>query len=183
MALLGKTRSAHVVRSRRLSDRPTICTLLVALGSLWGCMKPPAATDGAAVAGERAPTGLPSAPPPQPLPREAGSDAPLEAASAQPLDAGVFVRRCGWVDNPTPANWWLVDRDGEWVIGVQGGHQAEGDLPDFGKDWVETNGHHGYGCACMEMVADPRTKVVERVRNVRVLPIDRCRRDTHLPRR
>ena len=89
----------------------------------------------------------------------------------------------GWVDNPTPANWLLVDRDGEWVIGVQGGHQAEGDLPDFGSDWVETNVHHGYGCACMEMDADPRRKVVERVRDARVLPIDRCRGDRQLPRR
>jgi hypothetical protein len=108
---------------------------------------------------------------------------PVDAGSAQRLAAPFFVRRCGWVDNPTPANWWLTDRDGEWVIGVQGGDQAEGDLPDFGNDWVETNGHHGYGCACMEVVTDPRTKVVERVRDVRVLPIDRCRRDGHLSRR
>jgi hypothetical protein len=116
------------------------------------------------------------------LPWEAGSDARIDAGS-QRLDASGFVRRCGWVDNPTPANWWLTDRDGEWVIGVQGGHQAEEGLPDFGNDWVETNVHHGYGCACMEIVADPRTRVVERVRDVRVLPIDRCRRDGHLPRR
>ena len=40
--------------------------------------------------------------------------------------------RCGWFSNPTPANASLYDRDGEWVIGVQGGHQAEGDWPDFG---------------------------------------------------
>ena len=35
-------------------------------------------------------------------------------------------RRCGWLQNPTPANWWLVDRDGEWILGVQGGYQAPG---------------------------------------------------------
>ena len=27
----------------------------------------------------------------------------------------------GWLQNPTPGNWWLVDRDGEWTIGTQGG--------------------------------------------------------------
>ena len=25
-------------------------------------------------------------------------------------------RRCGWLSNPTPANYWLSDRDGEWTI-------------------------------------------------------------------
>lgn len=39
---------------------------------------------------------------------------------AKPASDG-FENRCGWVDNPTPANWWLTDRDGEWVIGVPGG--------------------------------------------------------------
>ena len=34
--------------------------------------------------------------------------------------------RCGILTNPTPANWWLIDRDGEWTIGAQGGYQAEG---------------------------------------------------------
>ena len=34
--------------------------------------------------------------------------------------------RCGWLDNSTPANWLLTDRDGEWLIGSQGGYQAPG---------------------------------------------------------
>ncbi|HET7863945.1 MAG TPA: DUF4087 domain-containing protein, partial [Burkholderiaceae bacterium] len=42
------------------------------------------------------------------------------AAAAQP------ALRCGWFDNPTPGNATLVDRDGEWTIGLQGGHQASG---------------------------------------------------------
>jgi hypothetical protein len=32
-----------------------------------------------------------------------------------------FETRCGWFSNPTPANIWLYDRDGDWTIGVQGG--------------------------------------------------------------
>ena len=39
-------------------------------------------------------------------------------------------RRCGWLQNPTPANYWLIDRDGEWTIGAQGGYQA----PGHGRD-------------------------------------------------
>jgi hypothetical protein len=52
--------------------------------------------------------------------------------------------RCGWFSNPTPANASLYDRDDEWIIGVQGGHQADGDWPQFSaKQWVETNVHYG----------------------------------------
>src|SRR5215813_5295508 len=63
--------------------------------------------------------------------------------------------RCGWFSNPTPANASLFDREGEWIIGVQGGYQAEGDWPSFSpKQWVETNGHYGYGCACLRVKVD-----------------------------
>src|SRR5437868_13194364 len=65
-----------------------------------------------------------------------------------------FQRRCGWLSNPTPANISLFDRDGEWIFGVQGGYQVEGDWdwPAFGaRDWVKTNGNYGYGCACFDM--------------------------------
>jgi hypothetical protein len=51
--------------------------------------------------------------------------------------------RCGWLHNPTPANWWLVDRHGEWLISAQGGYHAAGldDVPDmFEAGWVKTNG-------------------------------------------
>jgi hypothetical protein len=88
------------------------------------------------------------------------------------------------VDNPTPANWWLTDREDEWTIGVQGGYQAKGDLPDFGTQWVETNaGYHGYGCACMDVQIDRAAKQVVKLRRVKVLPIERCRRDKALPPR
>src|SRR6266536_2441789 len=42
-----------------------------------------------------------------------------------------FETRCGWFSNPTPANAWLWDREGEWIIGVQGDFQAEGEWPYF----------------------------------------------------
>src|ERR1044071_3637474 len=76
--------------------------------------------------------------------------------------------RCGWFDNPTPANAWLHDREAEWTIGVQGGHQAEGDWPSFGpKQWVETNGHYGYGCACMRLQVNRETHEVIKIESAR----------------
>jgi hypothetical protein len=108
---------------------------------------------------------------------------PNSSVSAQSPDASAFRHRCGWVDNPTPANWWLTDRDGEWTIGTQGGEQADGEMPDFGANWVETNGHHGYGCVCMDAVVDTASKRVLRYRQARALVIERCTRDTTLPRR
>ena len=49
------------------------------------------------------------------------------AALASPLSAqGRPERRCGWLQNPTPANYWLIDRDGEWTLSAQGGYHAPG---------------------------------------------------------
>ena len=91
--------------------------------------------------------------------------------------------RCGWFSNPTPANASLHDRDDEWVVGVQGGHQAEGDWPSFGpKQWVETNGHYGYGCACMSVEVDRESGRVLRIKSARPRPLSACRRDPALKR-
>lgn len=88
--------------------------------------------------------------------------------------------RCGWIDNPSPANWSLTDRDGEWIIGVQGGYQAKGDLPDFGKHWVETNVHYGYGCACLKVTTNKHEKKILTIANTQVLPIKQCKSDKAL---
>ena len=91
--------------------------------------------------------------------------------------------RCGWFSNPTPANASLYDREAEWVIGVQGGHQAEGDWPDFGpKQWVETNVHYGYGCACLRVRVDRETHKVTEIESARPRPLSACRRDRALKR-
>lgn len=92
-------------------------------------------------------------------------------------------RRCGWLVNPTPANWWLRDRDGEWVISVQGGPEVPGmdGLPDMTTPgWVATNGSYGYGCACLMLETGPGRRVL-RVVSGEPLPIARCRGDRTLP--
>lgn len=91
--------------------------------------------------------------------------------------------RCGWFSNPTPGNAWLYDRDGEWTIGVQMGYQADGDWPEFSpKQWVETNVHYGYGCACLKVQVDRSTKQVIKIESARARPLSVCRRDKALPK-
>jgi hypothetical protein len=103
-----------------------------------------------------------------------------------PAYAAAPENRCGWLVNPTPANWWLSDRDGEWLLGTQGGYQAPGldDIPDMsGPQWVETNaGGYGYGCACLTVVVNQAEHRVDRLLAAKQLPLSRCRSDRSLPR-
>ena len=54
---------------------------------------------------------------------------------AQFLVGGALAaeKRCGWVVNPTPGNWWLTDSQGDWVLAFQGGEPSPGMelLPDI----------------------------------------------------
>jgi hypothetical protein len=96
------------------------------------------------------------------------------------------TQRCGWLENPTPANWSLIDREGEWLIGQQGGYQAPGmdNIPDMStRGWVATNaGHHGYGCACMTVTVDRKEQLVSKILSARPVPLRQCRADPHLPK-
>lgn len=110
----------------------------------------------------------------------AASKAPAAAAAAEQ-----GARRCGWLSNPTPGNWWLTDRDGEWILAAQGGEQAPGmdEMPDMSTaGWVETNGHYGYGCACVTIAHDPATRRVTRISNAEPRPLRQCQSDKALPR-
>ena len=116
------------------------------------------------------------------------SPALLLAARAAEAQQG-SARRCGWVVNPTPGNHWLVDRDtgwnNGWLISSQGGYQARGidNMPDMTtRGWVETNGHYGYGCGCMQVRTDPRNRRITRIYSATPVPLAQCRRDRALPR-
>lgn len=101
------------------------------------------------------------------------------ASAVEPV--GKTQTRCGWFDNPTPGNVWLHDRDGEWTVGIQGEYQAEGDWPDFkASQWVRTNGHYGYGCACIQAVANEKTREIVRISSAKARPLSTCRRDPSL---
>jgi len=102
-----------------------------------------------------------------------------------PDSAGVekSERRCGWFSNPTPSNASLYDREGEWIISVQGGYQADGDWPDFGpKQWIETNVHYGYGCACLQLQVNRSTRRVIAIESAKARPLSACRNDRKLKR-
>jgi hypothetical protein len=100
-------------------------------------------------------------------------------ASSSPSNG---MMRCGWFDNPTPGNATLVDRDGEWTIGRQGGHQAVGPWPRFAAGrWVRTGtGSAGHGCACLKVKADAATREISVIMSSRVLPLAICRKDKAL---
>jgi hypothetical protein len=117
----------------------------------------------------------------------APAEAPPAASPPRPAVAAAAAkgaRRCGWLVNPTPANWWLTDRDGQWVLGSQGADQAPGmdEMPDMSTaGWVETNGHYGYGCACMTITADGEGRVT-RIADAQPRPLRQCRADRKLPK-
>lgn len=91
--------------------------------------------------------------------------------------------RCGWFSNPTPANASLYDKDGEWIVAVQGGHQADGDWPPnfASSQWVKFGpGSYGYGCACMTVAIDPSRKYVTAIVSAKARPLATCRKDPAL---
>ena len=92
-------------------------------------------------------------------------------------------QRCGWYQNPTPANHWLTDADREWLIGAQGGFQARGmdNMPDLTTNgWVNVNGNYGYGCACMRVRTDRRNGRITQIYSARAVPLSQCRNDRRL---
>jgi len=111
-----------------------------------------------------------------------GASAPPPAPVA--IQSPSFETRCGWFVNPTPGNIWLDDRDGEWIIGVQGGHQVEGDWPwpAFKRgQWVRTNaGSYGYGCACLQLRVNKQTQEVLEIKSSQPRSLAQCRRDPAL---
>ncbi len=98
-----------------------------------------------------------------------------------PPAAAVSETRCGWFVNPTPANAWLIDAQGEWLIAAQGGYQTEGDWPSF-KDsqWVKTNNNYGHGCACMKVDSNKSEERITKIVSSYSKPLSACRKDKAL---
>jgi hypothetical protein len=101
------------------------------------------------------------------------------------IQASATETRCGWLYNPTPRNWYLIDKDGRWIISQQGGYEAKGmddNLPTNDKEYVKTNGYHGYGCACMDVVTDKARLRISEIRGGESLPLSTCREDPNVPK-
>ena len=109
----------------------------------------------------------------------------VTAAVALAAPGQAAERRCGWIENPTPANWWLRDRDAEWTISTMEGYQAPGAdlMPDMTKaGWVKTNVEYGYGCGCMVVEVDRASERITRLISATPIPLSRCRADHALPK-
>jgi hypothetical protein len=89
------------------------------------------------------------------------------------------------LQNPTPANWFLKDKDGTWIISRQGGYQAGGmdNLPRIDeREYVKTNGYYGYACACLDVVADSSQMKITKIQSGEQLLLSTCREDPSLPK-
>lgn len=87
--------------------------------------------------------------------------------------------RCGWINNPTPGNWWLTDAEGRWTIMAQGSYEAGGmeNIGDISAgDYVATNGSYGHACGCMKVDTDGQGTIA-RIYSFRQLPIAKCEND------
>ncbi|MGO4871492.1 MAG: DUF4087 domain-containing protein [Roseiarcus sp.] len=115
-----------------------------------------------------------------------GLTAPMVLGAAHAA-ADASARRCGWLENPTPGNWWLTDQKAEWILATQGAPQPTPDpmdmIPDISvHDYVKTNGEYGYACACLEGRFDQATKHVLEVTAFKQLPLQVCKTDKNLPK-
>ena len=97
-------------------------------------------------------------------------------------------KRCGWLVNPTPANWLLMDADGSWWFSAQGSPAYIPDedwdnLPKMSeRDYVKTNGDYGYSCACLNVRVDQKNKNIVRIYGGKTLPLKQCLADKKLPK-
>jgi Protein of unknown function (DUF4087) len=98
--------------------------------------------------------------------------------------------RCGWIENPTPGNLWLIDKDATWTITSQG--QAEGpdadgvdNIPQGDpKQFLDTSrgAGHGYSCGCLMVVTDAKDQRITKVVSGKTLPLAKCKADKSLPK-
>lgn len=94
--------------------------------------------------------------------------------------------RCGWLDNPSPGNYWLSDKDGTWIIARQGAEQAEGVellTPQNKAEFVNMNYGYGYSCACVGVDANQQTQFINKVHDYEQLSLKRCLDDDSLKKR
>jgi hypothetical protein len=101
-----------------------------------------------------------------------------------PAGAAGVEKRCGWLENPTPGNWWLKDSRGPWTIAEQGGPYADGMerlASPKAEKFVATNGNYGYSCACVTGVFDSTASRVTRIDETRTLELSVCKADDGLP--
>ena len=91
--------------------------------------------------------------------------------------------RCGWIDNPTPGNFFLNDKDGSWTIATQGEYEAKGieHIPDLSGDQFVDIGPHGYGCGCITATVFKGGMRVISIQSFKQRKLKDCLADPDLP--
>ncbi|PWQ97750.1 DUF4087 domain-containing protein [Leucothrix pacifica] len=79
------------------------------------------------------------------------------------FSASAAEYRCGWIENPGPATWWITDKDARWEISTPGGYsvaaQSIDNLPNvIPNEYVRVNGIYGYSCGCLSVDTDKQNK-------------------------
>mgnify|MGYP001551625199 CR=1 FL=1 len=92
--------------------------------------------------------------------------------------------RCGWLENPSPANVWLIDKDASWTITMQGMVFIDDKSNDLvfkamnnENEFVITNRHYGFSCACLTVDTDKKTQQIKKVYKSKQLLLKTCLED------
>ncbi len=104
---------------------------------------------------------------------------------ATPISAISAEKRCGWLENPTPGNLWLIDADAEWIISTQGiGFADEASMDHIpkidDKEFVRTNGYYGFSCVCLSVKTDKARSKIMKVYSGQQLLLKQCLEDPNL---
>jgi hypothetical protein len=94
-------------------------------------------------------------------------------------------KRCGWLENPTPANLWLIDGESEWTISIQGRGFINEDsvekIPTIDEnEFVRTNGNYGFSCVCLNVKTNKERSEILEVYSGKQLLLKKCLEDPNL---
>ena len=99
-----------------------------------------------------------------------------------PLSAISVEKRCGWLENPTPANLWLIDSESEWTLSIQGKGFINEDsiekMPTIDdNEFVRTNGNYGFSCVCLNVKTNKQRSEILEVYGGEQLLLKKCLED------
>lgn len=120
-------------------------------------------------------------------PEGAGKGSAFPMARCPELATGT-ERRCGWLAYLAPGDWLLVDRDRSWILSKKSDDNPQTTavmdrVPRFDTgQFVPTGDYHGYGCACLKVVADPAAGRITAIASSQRLPLATCEADKALPK-
>lgn len=102
-----------------------------------------------------------------------------------PLSTMSAEKRCGWLENPTPANLWLIDNDSEWTLSVQGrgfiNEKSMANMPFIDqKEFVRTNGNYGFSCVCLNVKTNKEKSEILEIYGGEQLLLKKCLEDPNI---